>query len=242
VLWSPFLPPREFDYFRRISDAALEAGASIDDCESSDLPPLDGRGMLHTLVDLTLLAEGNAFAFKLPHLVAYFVKIGFSIESPNFDGETPFLYAASRCGIYSTFLQILLEHGANPTAKDKWGRGALHLAIYGYWGNDGDSGDDDDGSSGSGGDDDDGDDASVWDGSGNAFALTSRDQDEVRGLEQYPATDVQQSLLEKLLFLLHADCDPEVEDDDGLTVCGYAKKYGLSSTWHTALFTFDAER
>ncbi|ERF71275.1 hypothetical protein EPUS_05327 [Endocarpon pusillum Z07020] len=223
-------PPGEFDFFRRISDIALEAGASVDDCDDPDpLSPVYD-GIFHRLVWHTLYPGRNAFVSELPQLVAYFVKIGFSIEALNSDGETPFLNAASSRGICLTFLQILLEHGANPTAKDKWGRGALHLAVCGYWADD-DDGDDDDGD-----DDDDG-----WDGSDNDLVLTSRNQDEVRGVKQLPNTDVEESLLEKLLFLLQAGCDPE-GDHNGLTVCYYAKRCSLSSTWHAALSTFNAER
>ena len=49
-------------------------------------------------------------------------------------------------------------------------------------------------------------------------------------------------LEDKLLFLLRVGCDPVAEDNDGLTVCNYANREGLSDTWHTANFIFEAEQ
>ena len=134
-------PPHEFDHFRQISDVALNAGASVEDCESSDenRTRYHQDGLIHLVIFHVIDAHAieiysNTKASKLDSIVAYLIKIGSSIEHPNVDGDTPFLSAARRCTIYSTtFLQILLKHGVNHTAKDKKGRGALHLALKSYW-------------------------------------------------------------------------------------------------------------
>lgn len=91
-------------------------------------------------------------------------------------------------------------------------------------------------------------DASESDGSAD-FALPRRNQDEA-SFERYPHRDVVGSpesewselLRDKFLFLLRTGCDPAAEDDDGLTVCNYAKIHNLNTTWHAALSTFNAER
>ena len=94
----------------------------------------------------------------------------------------------------------------------------------------------------------DGDDNSESDGSTD-FAFTGRNQDEA-SFEQYsdidvvgwPTSESLQWLADRLLFLLRAGCDPIAEDTDGFTICDYARKHHLSSTWHAALIEFDADR
>ena len=134
-------PPREFDYFRQISDVALNAGASLEDCESFDEQRIAfSDSLIHLL--LGYLTDGysmrifsNINSSKLDSVVGYLVKIGSSIEHPNHHNETPLLSVVGSCIPRSiTILQILLEHGANYAAKDKKGRGALHLAMGNFWG------------------------------------------------------------------------------------------------------------
>jgi hypothetical protein len=189
VVVAPWYPPREFDYFCHISRVALEAGASVDDCEGFDIEGLvSGGGMFHQLTGFVLeppkIVLSHAKTIKLQRVIAYYVEIGFPINYPNSAGETPFLDAAKYHSSYSTkYLQMLLDKGANPTAKDNRGRGALHLAIENFWEavnsilfNEADS---------LGSDEDD---ASELDG-GTDFAFSRRNEDET-SLERYPDIDI----------------------------------------------------
>ena len=128
----------EFNYFRWISDIALDAGAFVDDVERMNirLPFVDGV-MIHGLADYILGSNLSLFnkakIVKFQYVIAYFVKIGFDIEYWDSFSQTPFLDAA-KCHSPSAikFLQTLLEHNINSIAKDDGGRGALHLAIENY--------------------------------------------------------------------------------------------------------------
>ena len=220
--------PRDIDYFRQMSDLALQAGASVDDCESSDMirPPMPW-GMLHSLIDYAITDEdvifSDAMALKFKLFVAALVDVGFSIEYREFSGQTPFLHAARHHESSSrTVLQILLEHGADPTAKDDRGRGALHLAIKHFWRLVSDDGD----------------------------TSESDDSTDEASPEEYPGevvvrlkpSELCQLLQDRLLFLLQVGCDPEAKDNNGLTVTDYAERHGLSGAWDRALRKFKAEQ
>ena len=237
VVRATWCPLREFNYFRHISDVALEAGASIDDCENSDIRvTFSGGGMIHSLIHSVLFSEDVVFsdakAMKFELFMAYFVEVGFSIEYRNFGGETPFLNAAKRHRSYSrTLLQILLEQGANPTAKDNKGRGALHLAIENFWEDTNSL--DFDKADNSGSNDDD---ASE---SGGAASLEKYPGE---GAIRWTVPEWYQLLKDELLFLLQAGCDPGAEDNDGFTVNDYAETEGLSGAWELVFFNFNAEQ
>ena len=82
VVGATWCPPREFDYFRHISDVAVEAGASIDDCENSDIRvTFSGGGMIHSLIHSALFSEDVVFsdaeAMKFELFMAYFVEVAF---------------------------------------------------------------------------------------------------------------------------------------------------------------------
>lgn len=89
--------------------------------------------MFHELTETVLRlpdsVSRNAKTIGLQRVVAYFVEVGFSINYLDYVGETPFLHAAKFHSSNSTkYLQILLEKGANPTAKDNRGR----RSSFGY--------------------------------------------------------------------------------------------------------------
>ena len=266
---APWVALREFDHFRQISEVALEAGASVDDCGILDSEGyFMAGGIIHFLIFFTLYYSKvnctDANTFKLQAFIAYFVKIGLSIEDKNGWGKTPFLYAAEcHYSLSITFLRILLEQGANLTARDDMGRSALHLVIEKFridtWINDtaeadslGSTDDDpfDDNSSDDESYDDNSSDDDSSESEGNTdSALTSGDRDNVV-LEQSPDLDFadppeserSQLLMDKLLFLLRAGCDPGAKDNEGEAVGDYAESCGCSTTWDAALSTFNAER
>lgn len=64
--------------------------------------------------------------------------------------------------------------------------------------------------------------------------------------EEFVATwegsDPSKGLEDKLLFLLHAGCDPAAEDNEGLTVRDYSEKHGLREVWEAALSRFKREQ
>ena len=140
----PYRYPREFDYFRQILDIALNAGASVKDCESFE-ESFEGRwtppdaSLIHLLFNyLTHISFRKIYsstkAATVDSVVIYFVKIGSSVKHLNYHGETPLLNVFRHFGHYSaTFLQILLKYGVKHTAKDKKGQGALHLAVGKHW-------------------------------------------------------------------------------------------------------------
>lgn len=246
MLSAPWSPPREFDYFHQISEVALKAGASVDDCGSIHIDgETPGEGMFHLLGHMFLCydcgAYNDAHFIKLQRIVAYFIEIGFPVNSPNTVGETPFLSAAKAHSPYSTrYLQIILENGADPTAKDNWGRGALHLAIENHWEAVNNIIRDEEDSLRSNDDD------SYYSDDSIDFNSSEEDQ-EVTRLERYQNMDSVgsksqrlQFLRDKLIFLLRAGCDPGIKDNDGFMVCDYAERHNLSGSWHMALVTFDA--
>jgi ankyrin repeat protein len=63
-------------------------------------------------------------------LVSYFVTVGANVNCIDFYDETPLIFSASHFGIpNAVWMQTLLENGADITATDGYGRGALSLSF-----------------------------------------------------------------------------------------------------------------
>ena len=190
---------------------ALEAGASVDDCE------VEGSMLYHlnnsifcVLISLFILRDLDYDTIEVVRtIVAYLVDIGFSINFMDIEESFPILYAARwNLPLAIPFLQILIGNGADPTRKDKYGHGALHIAVdYGHW-------------------------DKLYD---------DINMDLERFNTAWEGSDALKGLEDKLLFLLHAGCDSEAIDHAGRTVWDCAEQHGLSEVWDAALSRFDEE-
>ena len=199
-------PGCNFNHFRQISEIVIAAGASMDDCEVlGEDPCFHLGGPLHHVTRLVPAVENLPASGKddLRRFVKYMVKLGFSVHDVNSYGETPFLYESKSTYSLSTlYLELLLESGANPNARDFTGDGALHLILLDKYETDS---------------------LFCWHIPPHSWVETS------------------EQLKDKLLFLLHAGCDPYAVCDSGYSVGDVAEMRGLGDVWQSALLTFSQE-
>ena len=67
----------------------------------------------------------------LEAMLQYWLELGLDVNSRAVLGMTPLIYAAGRfTGRLSTYMSLLIQHGANVHAVDADGRTALHLVLH----------------------------------------------------------------------------------------------------------------
>ena len=202
-IWRKEIQRCHFQESCQISEMLIAAGASIDDYEVPGVGPcLDLNGPLHNVTMVGTALDNLPASRKddLRRFVKYMINLGFSVDDINSLGETPFLHGSkSKCIRSTLYLELLLESGANPNARDFSGNGALHLFLL--------------------------------------------DKYETNALLCWlipPRSWVEnpEQLKDRLLFLLHAGCDPYAVCDNGYSVGDVAELRGLGDIWQSALSTF----
>lgn len=111
---------------------ALEAGASISDCEDEESTPFPLNKSFFCV--LNVHAYNNPLSYdeieRIGATVALLFKIAFLISFMDSKKRTPVSHIA-RSNLPSTTaaLQVLVKHGADPTIKDDYGHDALYAVV-----------------------------------------------------------------------------------------------------------------
>ena len=116
---------RDFDQVVSMTDAALQHGCDIEDAPSY-MPQ-----MANALFEIVRWCPLNEPHLSVPEqAINYLLNVGYDLERRNFEGLTPLLHAANN--YQPQVIQCLntyVKRGADVSAIDASGRGALHLAL-----------------------------------------------------------------------------------------------------------------
>ena len=116
---------RDFDQLVSMTDAALDHGCDIEDA-TSYMPQ-----MANALFEIVRWCPLNEPHLSVPEkAINYLLKVGYDLERRNLQGLTPLLHAANN--YQPQVIQCLntyIKRGADVSAIDASGRGALHVAL-----------------------------------------------------------------------------------------------------------------
>ena len=131
--WPPYFssPTHDFEACENLSRLALDKGTDAVCVEDTvDFDHLGGNLDYGTLLHLpgnrsTSMIDSHV----LERMLLYWIRIGVDLEYCNGYGLTPLLWTAASIYPCSTYLLALIRNGADVSATDDKGCGALHLSL-----------------------------------------------------------------------------------------------------------------